>query len=353
VGQPLKLLFCADKRLEVVLLSHMSFDLSESNFQFVLPIFKGGIPGAGVVKKNSVLVGVQMGVTGGVILFLFLIYFALASQRKQREMEKEKLEKETELLISSIIPIEEEDEEGEGENQSYDSEDGQKSESQLMEDGFFNFLSSALPIAPERIFTTVFPEEKKNSLSAVGGQSVAFERPNRISNGSSSSPSSSSSSSSSSDKEEVDSLQLSLSSDILLPHDIVEGIPNLVVVSTVGNPVSPQSKNQPPAVSRKTVDDDDDDFDDDLSATDSGDDWKDALLSSEDENDEKSHMLEEEEERVKNCRRPLLNPNFIKEDENDHSSMALSSETNELLSSLDSTNSLFHLDDDNDDDNDD
>jgi hypothetical protein len=78
------------------------------------------------------------------------------------------------------------------------------------------------------------------------------------------------------------------------------------------------------------------------------------LLSSEDEKDDPK-----EGRRVNNNCKPFPDMNMItgkliKEDENDHSSMTLSSETNELLlSSLDSSaNSLFHLDADEDDDDD-
>jgi hypothetical protein len=75
-GGPLTLLFCSRNRLQVVLASHTSFDLQESNFLFI------GTNDTGKKSvNNSVLAQVQV----GIVLGVFLIFFVILKMTKATE----------------------------------------------------------------------------------------------------------------------------------------------------------------------------------------------------------------------------------------------------------------------------
>jgi hypothetical protein len=91
---PLTLLFCSENRLELILPSHVSFDLQDSNFLFTSPeqeVSKHS-------SNNSVLAQTQIGVVA-VVVFLVLIICAITSRNNQEEKEKLKHE---ELLFSPM-----------------------------------------------------------------------------------------------------------------------------------------------------------------------------------------------------------------------------------------------------------
>jgi hypothetical protein len=92
-GQPLTLLFCSENKLQVVLLSHYEFDLSERNFLFSST--DGNEDGSNRNAKNrnsDVLWLVQIGVVSVVILLLLSICVVLSYQKKLQGKEDEKLE---------------------------------------------------------------------------------------------------------------------------------------------------------------------------------------------------------------------------------------------------------------------
>jgi hypothetical protein len=100
VGQPLTFLFCPPgNKLQVILSSHPSFDLTESNFLFS-SISAADRDRAEHRKSSETLMFVQIGVVCGVIVFLVAICGVFAYQHKMKLKENEKLE---ELYLRNLI----------------------------------------------------------------------------------------------------------------------------------------------------------------------------------------------------------------------------------------------------------
>jgi hypothetical protein len=94
-GNPLTLLFCAEDKLQVILSSHTTFDLSGGNFLFIPPV------GENVGKvKNSILVQVEIGIVFAIIGITFLIFQVFSYQ--SRKEEKEQMKREQELVRLSV-----------------------------------------------------------------------------------------------------------------------------------------------------------------------------------------------------------------------------------------------------------
>jgi hypothetical protein len=134
-GQPLTFLFCSDNKLQVILSSHTSFDLTESNFLFSSTSLRNS-GRTGYKKSSDNLVFVQIGIVSGVIILLLIIYGVFTYQHKIKMKEDEKLEQLflRRLLIHSEMIIErelemdsweenEEDEEEEGTEEENKDED--------------------------------------------------------------------------------------------------------------------------------------------------------------------------------------------------------------------------------------
>jgi hypothetical protein len=118
-GQPLTLLFCAENKLQVVLLSHYEFDLSERNFLFSPADSKWDGSNRNDKNGNSdELSLVQIGVVSGVILLLLSICVVLSYQKKLQEKEDEKLEelfllklcRHSEIVIEKELEMDSEEE---------------------------------------------------------------------------------------------------------------------------------------------------------------------------------------------------------------------------------------------------
>jgi hypothetical protein len=90
---PLTLLFCSENRLQVVLSSHIEFDLNENNF-----LFTQSNESEDNTNKNTILAGVQIGIAVAVLLLLLAIFFTLSYQQKQDE--KKQLNHEQQWLDS-------------------------------------------------------------------------------------------------------------------------------------------------------------------------------------------------------------------------------------------------------------
>jgi hypothetical protein len=86
---PLTLLFCSENKLQVILSSHTSFDLRESNFLFTLT---DGLETAEHESKNTWLNRVQVGIVTGVLVFLIIVFSVLTYQHKKEEKEELKHE---------------------------------------------------------------------------------------------------------------------------------------------------------------------------------------------------------------------------------------------------------------------
>jgi hypothetical protein len=130
VGQPLTFLFCPPgNKLQVILSSHTSFDLTESNFLFLPSDSK--TDNNQMRKKNANSRNfkfVQIAIAGGVFLFLLAIGGALAYQNKLKTKEDEKREELflQNLLNHSEMMIEKELEMDSGEEENDDEEQEQE-----------------------------------------------------------------------------------------------------------------------------------------------------------------------------------------------------------------------------------
>jgi hypothetical protein len=83
-GGPLTLLFCSNNKLQVILASHTSFQLDESNFLFVTSTTEERIEQND--RKDTVLTQVQIGVAAAFLLFLiFTIYLAPSTTTVSKE----------------------------------------------------------------------------------------------------------------------------------------------------------------------------------------------------------------------------------------------------------------------------
>jgi hypothetical protein len=97
---PLTLLFCSENKLQVILTSRSSFDLTEPNFLFTQT---NGIATDKYKNKNTILARVQIGVVAGVFIFLVLVFSALSYQN--RLAEKEKLKHEDKWFKDSLAEL--------------------------------------------------------------------------------------------------------------------------------------------------------------------------------------------------------------------------------------------------------
>jgi hypothetical protein len=96
-GQPLTFLFCPDNKLQLILSSHTSFDLSERNFLFT-PTKTNDDRKKKESDRNVMLI--QIGIVGGVLVFFLAIWGALTYQNKIKIKEDEKLE---ELFLQNLL----------------------------------------------------------------------------------------------------------------------------------------------------------------------------------------------------------------------------------------------------------
>jgi Na+-transporting methylmalonyl-CoA/oxaloacetate decarboxylase gamma subunit len=94
---PLTLLFCEDYHLQVILSSHESFALLESNFLFTVPLTDS----SKLDRESSDLKKVQISVVFVVLAFLLCIFWSMSYVQKQEEKERDKAAKkyEEELLF--------------------------------------------------------------------------------------------------------------------------------------------------------------------------------------------------------------------------------------------------------------
>jgi hypothetical protein len=93
---PLTLLFCSENKLQMILSSHISFDLQEGNFLFTqLNSFNVETQN----KKETILSQVEIGLVFLVLVFLLAIVFALSYQS---EIDKKEKEKHEEDLLNSL-----------------------------------------------------------------------------------------------------------------------------------------------------------------------------------------------------------------------------------------------------------
>jgi hypothetical protein len=96
-NQPLTLLFCPESKLQLILLSHTSFDLKESNFFFVRS------DNSGSKKENaSVLAQAEIGIAFAVIGILYLIFYCLFYQNTLEEQEQLKREQQLDTMILDL-----------------------------------------------------------------------------------------------------------------------------------------------------------------------------------------------------------------------------------------------------------
>jgi hypothetical protein len=102
----LTLLFCTENKLQLILSSHTAFDLQERNFLFS----QAGTEDKQRTNSETILAGVQIGIVGGVLVFIGLIFSALSYQDNREE--KAKLQAEEKWLNSLLVVTPEEALEG-------------------------------------------------------------------------------------------------------------------------------------------------------------------------------------------------------------------------------------------------
>jgi hypothetical protein len=83
---PLTFVFCSENRLQVILSSHTSFDLTESNFLFS-PIEKKSKNGKNNKSRSETI---QIGIVAGAIFLVLVALFAVSYKNTQTKNEKEK-----------------------------------------------------------------------------------------------------------------------------------------------------------------------------------------------------------------------------------------------------------------------
>jgi hypothetical protein len=168
-GQPLTFLFCPpENKLQVILSSHPSFDLTKSNFLFTPA---DSISDVNQMRKKNAssrnFKFVQIAIAGGVILFLLAIGGALAYQNKLKTKEDEKLE---ELFLQNLLNHSEMMIEKELEMDSWEADDNDAEEQEFVSHSFQEFLEEG----ESRSDGSSVPATKLNSGSFPSGSSVPF-----------------------------------------------------------------------------------------------------------------------------------------------------------------------------------
>jgi hypothetical protein len=174
-GQPLTFLFCPpENKLQVIMSSHPSFDLTESNFLFIPADSKtdnNQMRKKNVNSRNFKFV--QIAIAGGVFLFLLAIGGALAYQNKLKTKEDEKREQLflQKLLNHSEMMIEKELEMDSWEEEE-DEDDDEEQEHEFVSHSFQEFLEGE-----RRSNRSSLPAAKLDPVSFLSGSSSSSSFP--------------------------------------------------------------------------------------------------------------------------------------------------------------------------------